>query len=74
MIANLGFGALVITLLVSLFGIGASLYGLHKSKPAWVDSARNAMLLTFPLLTLTALSTIYLLATDHYEELVARAE
>jgi cytochrome c-type biogenesis protein CcmF len=67
MIANLGFGALVITLLVSLYGIGASLYGLSKSKPAWVDSARNAMLLTFPLLTLSALSIIYLLATDHYE-------
>ena len=67
MIANLGFGALVITLLVSLYGIGASLYSLSKSKPAWVDSARNAMLLTFPLLTLSALSIIYLLATDHYE-------
>jgi len=67
MIANLGFGALVITLFISLYGIGASVYGLLKSKPAWVDSARKAMLLTFPLLTLSALSIIYLLATDHYE-------
>ena len=54
MIANLGFGALVITLLVSLYGIGASLYGLRASRPSWVDSARNAMLLTFPLLTTAA--------------------
>jgi cytochrome c-type biogenesis protein CcmF len=67
MIANLGFGALIITFLVSLYGIGASLYGLNQKKPAWVDSARNAMLLTFPLLTLSALSIIYLLVTDHYE-------
>ena len=67
MIANLGYGALVITFLAALYGIGAALYGLWKHKPAWVDSARNAMLLTFPLLTLSALSIIYLLVTDHYE-------
>ena len=67
MIANLGYGALIITFLVALYGIGAALYGLWKHKPAWVDSARNAMLLTFPLLTLSALSIIYLLVTDHYE-------
>jgi cytochrome c-type biogenesis protein CcmF len=67
MIANLGYGALIITFLVALYGIGAALYGLFKDKPAWVDSARNAMLLTFPLLTLSALSIIYLLVTDHYE-------
>jgi len=67
MVANLGYGALVITFLVSLYGIGAALYGLRKEKPAWVDSARNAMLLTFPLLTLSALSVIFLLIGDHYE-------
>ena len=67
MIANVGYGALIITFLVSLYGIGAALFGLLKQKPAWVDSARNAMLLTFPLLTLSALSIIYLLVTDHYE-------
>jgi len=67
MIANLGFGALLITFLTALYGIGAALYGLNRHKPAWVDSARNAMLLTFPLLTLSAVSIIYLLVTDHYE-------
>ncbi len=67
MIANLGYGALVLTLIVSFYGIGAALVGLRKNKPALVDSARNAMLLTFPLLTLSALSIIYLLATNHFE-------
>jgi cytochrome c-type biogenesis protein CcmF len=67
MIANLGYGALIITFLVTLFGIGAAIYGMVQKKPAWVDSARNAMLLTFPLLTISALSIIFLLATDHYE-------
>jgi cytochrome c-type biogenesis protein CcmF len=67
MIANFGYGALIITFLVSLYGIGAAIYGVRRNKPTWVDSARNAMLLTFPLLTLSALSIIILLVSDHYE-------
>ena len=35
--------------------------------PALVESARRAMLLTWPLLTLTACILIYLLINDHYE-------
>jgi len=50
MIANFGFGAMVTAFFVSLYGIGAALYGLRRNLPAWVDSARNAMLLTFPLI------------------------
>lgn len=67
MIANFGYGALVITFLVSLYGIGAAIYGGRRNAPTWVESARYAMLLTFPLLTLVAVSIIYLLVTGHYE-------
>jgi len=67
MVANLGYGALVITFLVCLFGIGAAYYGSRKNDHAWVESGRNAMLLTWPLLTVSALSIIYLLVTNHYE-------
>ena len=67
MAANFGFGALVITFLISLFGIGAAVYGARKNNPAWVDSARNAMLLTWPLVTIAALSIIYLLVNGRYE-------
>ncbi len=67
MIANLGYGALVITLLVSIYGVFAAFYGARKNSHAWVDSARNAMLLTFPLLTLSALSIIVLLVNGNYE-------
>jgi len=67
MIANLGFGALVISFLVSVYGAGAAVYGARKNAPTFVDSARGAMLLTFPLLTISAFSIIYLLATQHYE-------
>lgn len=67
MIANFGYGALVIAFLISLYGVFAAVYGVRQKAPAWVDSARNAMLLTWPLLTLAALSIIYLLVTNHFE-------
>jgi cytochrome c-type biogenesis protein CcmF len=67
MVANLGYGALVITLLVSIYGVAAAIYGARSNKPAWIESARLAMLLTFPLITITALSLIYLLVNGHYE-------
>jgi cytochrome c-type biogenesis protein CcmF len=67
MVANLGYGALVITFLVSLYGIGAAVYGVWAKRQRWVESARNAMLLTWPLLTITALSIIYLLVNGNYE-------
>ncbi len=67
MVANLGYGALVITFLVSVYGVGAAIYGVRKHAPYWVDSARNAMLLTWPLVTVAALSIIYLLVSNHYE-------
>jgi cytochrome c-type biogenesis protein CcmF len=67
MLASFGFGALFITLLVSLYGIGAAIYGARKNSQAWVESARLAMLLTFPLVTISALSIIILLVTGHYE-------
>ena len=67
MIANFGFGVLVITFLVTLYSVFAAIYGERKKIPAMVESARRAMLLTWPLLTLTASILIYLLVNDHYE-------
>ncbi len=67
MIANIGYGILFITLLVSIYGVGAAYYGAHKNDPRWIESARLSMLLSFPLITLSALSLIYLLVTGRYE-------
>lgn len=67
MVANFGFGALVITFVVALYGIVAATAGARKNQLAWVESARLAMLLTFPLLSLAALSIILLLVTGRYE-------
>ena len=38
MIANLGYGTLIITFVVSLYGALAAIYGVRSNKPAWVDS------------------------------------
>ncbi|HEX7432102.1 MAG TPA: cytochrome c-type biogenesis CcmF C-terminal domain-containing protein [Anaerolineaceae bacterium] len=67
MVAEFGYGVLLITFVLALYGIGASFFGVVRRKNGWVDSARLAMLLTWPLVTLSALSIIFLLVTNHYE-------
>lgn len=67
MLANFGYGALLISLLISVYGIFAAVYGVRTNKPAWVESARLAMLLTFPLITISAVSLIILLVNGSYE-------
>ena len=67
MIAKFGFGVLVVTFLVTLYSVFAAVFGEYKKSPSLVESARRAMLLTWPLLTLTAGVLIYLLVNDHYE-------
>jgi cytochrome c-type biogenesis protein CcmF len=67
MIANFGFGVLTITFLIALYSVFAAIYGVSAKNAAFVESARRAMLLTWPLLTLTAGILIYLLVNNHYE-------
>ncbi len=67
MLANFGFGALLLAFVISLYGIGAAIFGARKNSLAWVESARAAMLLTFPLITLTALALVALLVRGDYQ-------
>lgn len=67
MLANFGFGSVAIAFAISLYGVAAAFYGARKNQPAWVQSARLAQLLTFPLLTIAAISIIYLLVTNQYQ-------
>ena len=66
MVANFGYLALIVTFITAIYGAGAAAYGAIQRKPELVESARRAMLLTFPLTTLAALSIIVLLVTGHY--------
>jgi len=67
MIAQFGFGVMVVTFLTALYSVFAAIYGEAKKIPAMVESARRSMLLTWPLLTLTAGILIYLLVNNHFE-------
>lgn len=70
MIPIFGYGVLILTFAVALYGIGAAVYGAlyaQKDAAAWVESSRRAMLLTFPLITVAVAVVVYLLTTGHYE-------
>ena len=67
MIAEFGYGITFASFLVAFYSVVAAVYGATKKSPALVESARRAMLLTFPLISIGALSLIYMLVNDHYE-------
>ncbi|MEX2143285.1 MAG: heme lyase CcmF/NrfE family subunit [Anaerolineales bacterium] len=73
MITDLGFFALLTAFMLAIYGCGAALYSHWRQAPKWLASARAATLLTFPLLTVSALSLVYALVTlDFQLEYVAR--
>jgi len=67
MLAQFGFGVFVLTFMLALFGVGAAVVGYFSKSDRWVETARRAMLLTFPLITLAVITLAYLLVTRHYE-------
>lgn len=67
MFAEFGYGVLLVSFLVALYSIIAALYGVKNKSYSLVESARRAMLLTFPLISIAAISLIYLLVNNHFE-------
>ncbi|MGE5249866.1 MAG: heme lyase CcmF/NrfE family subunit [Bacteroidota bacterium] len=67
MIAEFGYGILVVAFVVALYSAGSAVMGARSKSSAQVESARRAMLLTWPLITLSAASLIYLLINNHFE-------
>jgi cytochrome c-type biogenesis protein CcmF len=68
LLAQFGFGVLVVTFLLALFSVGAAIHGYYSKSDRWVESARRALQLTFPLISLSALTLIYMLVTGHFEQ------
>ncbi len=58
MLAELGIIASGLALLCAIFGLAASAYGAYNWLDRWVLSARNAALLTWPLLTIACTALI----------------
>jgi cytochrome c biogenesis factor len=67
MAAEIGFGSLFITLIVSVYGVIAAIYGERNRQKTWILSARQAMRLVFPLLTISIVCLVYLIVTNHFE-------
>jgi cytochrome c-type biogenesis protein CcmF len=67
LIAWIGYFILVIAFIMALYGVGVAAYGALKRKPEYVESARRAMLLIWPLLTVSSLALIWLLTSGRYE-------
>ncbi|MDX1613068.1 MAG: heme lyase CcmF/NrfE family subunit [Candidatus Promineifilaceae bacterium] len=66
MIADLGYAAVLIAFGAALYAAISAYYGGRSDKPRWVESARNATLITFPLIGLASLLLIFLLLTDNF--------
>ena len=66
MLADFGYGVLVITFALAIYSIIAALVGHARKSQKWVESARLSMLLIFPGVTLGVLSLILLLVSDQY--------
>lgn len=67
MVADFGLGALAITFVTALYAVFAAIYGARRNLLAWVESARLAMLITFPLMAAAAFSLIFLVLNNSFE-------
>ena len=63
MLAEIGLIALSLAFLFSLYATFVSAYAGWRRQTAWAESARNAALLVFPLLTIPILALVYSLYT-----------
>jgi cytochrome c-type biogenesis protein CcmF len=59
MIADLGYFALLLAFLAAVYAVGAAWYGRHSDERRWVESARNATLVTLPLVLLACGALVF---------------
>lgn len=67
MLSEFGFGILILSLALALFAVVAAVVGYFNKSSRWVEGARRAMQLTFPMVTLAVGVLIYLLVSGHFE-------
>jgi cytochrome c-type biogenesis protein CcmF len=58
MIPDLGYAAILVAFLAALYAAVASIYGARKEDARWVESARNATLITLPLVAVASILLI----------------
>ncbi|GAB1421715.1 heme lyase CcmF/NrfE family subunit [Anaerolineales bacterium] len=67
MLAEIGIIGLTLTFIAAIYSIFASIWGSKQQNNKWIVSGRNAALLTFPLLLLTAGALLLALITEEYQ-------
>ncbi|HQM54339.1 MAG TPA: hypothetical protein PLX29_02540, partial [Anaerolineaceae bacterium] len=67
MIGGIGYGGLVIALVTTLTAVITSLCGGRSRSDTLIETARRAALITFPVLSLSILALLYLLASGRFE-------
>ncbi len=67
MAAIVGQALLIVALLAALYAVGASLFAALTRRSYWATSARNALRVIFPLLTVAVGLLVWALVTYHYE-------
>ncbi|MGD8822192.1 MAG: heme lyase CcmF/NrfE family subunit [Anaerolineales bacterium] len=67
MVANIGYFVLVLAFLIAIYGAVSAAFGATKRRPEWVESARRAMLLTFPLISISSIALIILLVRGDFQ-------
>ncbi|MFN2188650.1 MAG: heme lyase CcmF/NrfE family subunit [Candidatus Promineifilaceae bacterium] len=66
MIADLGYFAILLAFLASIYAPIAAFYGIRNKKERWIESGRNAIFIVFPLVTLACGTLILLLLTSDF--------
>lgn len=66
MLAELGLAGLMLAFASALLAVGAAVYAARHDDPRWLTSARNAAVVTFPLLTLSTFALLAALLTQNY--------
>ncbi len=67
MFVEFGYGVLVVSLIVTLYSGIAAFLGVRKKSTSLIESARRAQLLSFPLISISSLTLIFLLVNNHFE-------
>jgi len=67
MIPILGYVTLALAFLLTVYGLMAAVMGLVNKSAAWTESARLALLLIFPLMTISVVTLIALLVNQRFD-------
>ena len=67
MLAEIGFGSLFVSLIASVYGVIAAIYGERNHDRSWVQSANQAMRVVFPLLTVSIGCLLFLILNNNFE-------